>query len=385
MVHGKGRIQTLSGARPKVAFILQDLKYGGTQRQTLELVKGLDRARFKAQVWALAPGEDLVPLARDWGVDLVRLGGSGPGNSSLVGPLALARLWRAIQHGRADLLVLLTVVPNIWGRILGRTRAGQKIIGNCRNGAVWRQHERLLWPLADHLIANSEAVGGFVGQSYRLSQDRIRVILNGVDTGYFRPAGNPPEGGPTILSVARMVRDKDQATLISAFSRVVTKHPGARLLLVGEGPLKNRIRAQATKMLPPDSFSFPRTGTDIRGYYRQAQLVALSSVHESLPNVILEAMACGLPVVSTLVGGTDELIQEGQTGFLVRPRDPAALARALEKLIADPARQKEFGLAGRRRAREVFPLARMIQGHEDLFTRVLGRPLARGGQPLVLR
>ncbi len=355
-----------NGPRIKVAFVLQDLKYGGTQRQTLELVKGLDKSRFRAELWTLAQGEDLVPLAREWGVEPVRLG-----NRPFADPLALARFWRAIRTRGADLLVLLTVVPNIWGRVLGRTAAGVGIVGNCRNGAVWRQHERLLWPLADRLIANSVAVGNFVTGNYGISADRVRVILNGVDSQYFRPARKPPPGGPTILSVARMVRDKDQATLISAFGLLIKRHPKARLMLVGEGPLKDGIRARAGRELPRGSFSFPRTGTDIRAHYHGADLVALSSIRESLPNVILEAMACGLPVVSTLVGGTDELIEEGRTGFLVRPKDPPAMAEALEKLVGSPVLRKSFGRAGRKRARERFPLKPMVEGHQNLFVEVM--------------
>ena len=345
-----------------MVFLLQDLKYGGTQRQTLELVKGLDRERFRPQVWTLAQGRDLTPLARQWGIEPLSLG-----EGALVGPLALARLWRALHRGRADLLVLLTVVPNIWGRLLGRTVAGLGIVGNCRNGAVWRQHERLLWPLAHGLIANSRAVGEFVAQGYGISGERVRTILNGVDSDFFRPADAPPPGGPAVLSVARMVRDKDQATLIAAFARVVQEHPRARLMLVGEGPLKEGLRALAEKTLPPGSFSFPPTGTDIRAHYREARVVALSSVHESLPNVILEAMACGLPVVATQVGGTDELIGQGQTGFLVRPWDPEAMARALCRILENPALGTELGRAGRKRAVEEFPLERMVRGHEELF------------------
>ena len=354
-------------SRLKVAFILQDLKYGGTQRQTLELVKGLDKGRFLPQVWTLAQGDDLTPLARQWGIDLLRLE-----TAPWVGPWALARLGLAIRRERPGLLVLLTVVPNIWGRLLGRIVPGLKIIGNCRNGAVWRQHERLLWPLAHHLISNSQAVGDYAVSHYRISADRMTTILNGVDSGFFQPAPKSPLCGPVILSVARMVKDKDQATLIRAFGLVLKNHPRARLMLVGEGRLKKRIMALAQRNLPPDSFSFPATGTDIRHHYHAAHVAALSSVQESLPNVILEAMACGLPVVSTLTGGTDELIREGRTGFLVRPRDPAGMAGALERLVEDPELRAKMGRAGRKRAVEEFPLERMIQGHEELFMRVAG-------------
>ena len=138
----------------RLVFLLQDLKFGGTQRQALELARLLDPARFQVEVWLLAAGDDLAPLAREAGLPLVRLG-----RQEHVGPAALARLWRRLQQQPVDLLMPLTVVPNIWGRVLGRLARVPVIVGNCRGGgAPRRQHERWLWGLAHHIICNSAAL-----------------------------------------------------------------------------------------------------------------------------------------------------------------------------------------------------------------------------------
>ena len=131
----------------RLVFLLQDLKFGGTQRQVLELARRLDPARFRAEVWLLAAGDDLVSLAREWGLPLTWIS-----RQEQVGPEALLNLWRQLRRGAMELLLPFTVMPNIWGRILGQLARVPGIVGNCRGGeAPRRQGERWLWPLADHI------------------------------------------------------------------------------------------------------------------------------------------------------------------------------------------------------------------------------------------
>ena len=224
---------SLPGRPARLVFLLQDLKFGGTQRQALELARLLDPARFQVEVWLLAAGEDLAPLARDWGLPLVRLS-----RQEWVGPAALARLWRRLKNQPVDLLMPLTVVPNIWGRVLGRLARVPVIVGNCRGGgAPQRQHERWLWPLAHHIICNSAALKRVLTGRCGVPESQLTTIPNGVDTDYFRPAPEGPEPYPAVvLSVARMVPDKDHETLIRAFALAAVAHPLAQLWLVGEGP-----------------------------------------------------------------------------------------------------------------------------------------------------
>ncbi len=234
-----------ANSRPaRLVFLLQDLQFGGTQRQALELARLLDPARFQVEVWLLAAGDDLAPLARDWGLPVVRLS-----RQERVGPAALARLWRRLKDQPVDLLMPLTVVPNIWGRVLGRLARVPVIVGNCRGGgAPRRQHERWLWPLAHHIICNSAALSRVLTRRYGVPEARLSVIPNGVDTDYFRPAPEAPRPYPAVvLSVARMVPDKDHDTLIRAFALAAPAFPQAQLWLVGEGPLLAAVRQLARR------------------------------------------------------------------------------------------------------------------------------------------
>ena len=375
-VRGQGlsRLWPLSShsptARPaRLVFLLQDLKFGGTQRQTLELARRLDPAQFQVEVWLLAAGDDLAPLARRHGIPVIRLG-----RQERVGPVALARLGRRLKNQAIDVLMPLTVVPNIWGRVLGRLARVPVIVGNCRGGgAPRRQHERWLWPLAHHLLCNSQALKSVLTERYGVPEVRLTTIPNGVDTDYFQPPAAPDAGPPRVLSVARMVPDKDHDTLVQAFRLTALAHPEAELWLVGDGPRLAEVRELTGRLLPPGKVRFLAPREDLRPLLHQATLLVLSSKTEALPNVVLEAMAAGLPVVATRVGGVPELVVPGLTGWLVDSGDAPALAAALGRLLGNPEMCRAFGRAGRDRALKDFSLETMTRRYEDLWDRLLAQ------------
>ena len=359
----------------RVVFLLQDLKFGGTQRQALELARRLDPAEYRVEIWLLAAGEDFAPLAQDWSIPVTRLG-----RQKLVGPAALANLWRRLRHGGLDLLVLFTVVPNIWGRILGRLARVPVIVGNCRGGgAPRRQHERWLWPLADHILCNAWDLQATLTGHYGVPAARLTVIHNGVDSEFFQPPAAGTRSGPAkVLSVARLVPDKDHETLIRAFGLAAPAHPEAELWLVGDGPRREYLQQLAGRLLPPGRVKFLPGQPDLRPLLHQASLLVLSSVFEALPNVVLEAMAAGLPVVATRVGGLPEVVTPGQTGWLVPPRDIPALAAALGQLLAAPEIRRAFGLAARQAVLEKFSMDAMMRRHVEVFQDLLSRADLRG-------
>ncbi len=357
----------------RLVFLLQDLKFGGTQRQVLELARRLDPARFRVEIWLLAAGDDLLPLARGWGLPLTWIS-----RQEQVGPGALLNLWRHLRRGAPELLLPFTVVPNIWGRILGRLARVPGIVGNCRGGeAPRRQGERWLWPLAHHLVCNSASLKEVLSRRCGVPQGRISAIPNGVDTDYFQPALDGPRPSknnpPVVLSVARMVPDKDHGTLIRAFALVAPDFPQARLWLVGEGSGLGGIEQLAQQSLPPGSFRFIPPRQDLRPLFRQAGLLALSSRSESLPNVVLEAMAAGLPVAATAVGGVPEMVIPAQTGWLAPPGDPPALAAVLGRMLENPEQCRAMGRAARRRVVQDFSMSAMVSRYEEVLWASLGR------------
>jgi glycosyltransferase involved in cell wall biosynthesis len=360
-------LQPVASPPARLVFLLQDLTFGGTQRQTLELARRLNPARFQVEIWTLAAGAGFAPLARRYGLSVINLG-----RSNQVGPLALARLGSRLLHRPPDVLLPLTVVPNIWGRVLGRAARVPLIVGNCRGGgAPRRQHERCLWPLAHHIVCNSQALKSVLTGSYGVPAARLTIIANGVDTEYFQPAAAPANGPPRLLYIGRLVPDKDPDTLLQAFQLTIQAHPDAELWLVGEGPRRAALQELAARLSLSDRVRFiPPTG-DLLPVLQQATLMVLSSRTEALPNVVLEAMAAGLPVVASRVGGVPELVEPGVTGWLVPPGDAPALAAALGQALADPEARQAMGRTARQRAVGDFSLETMAQQYESVLDRLL--------------
>ena len=314
----------------------------------------------------LMAGDDLAPLARTWGIPLVWLG-----RRNWVGPESLVNLWRRLRGGSVDLLLLLTAVPNIWGKLLGRLAGVPLIVSNCRGGVPQRQHEDWLWPLGDQIICNSVSEAAMLTGSYGIPPGRVTVILNGVDPDFFQPPGAGRSGPPVILSVGRLEPQKDQEVLIEAFRLVAAENPGAQLRLVGNGALRERLISLAARYDLAERVQILPGRTNLRPLFRDATLFALSSRCEGLPNVVLEAMAAGLPVVATRVGGLPEVVAPGRTGWLVPPGDVPALAAAISHLLSSPETCQAFGRAGREQAVRDFSLEAMVRGHEEVFLSLL--------------
>lgn len=356
-------------SRARVVLLLEDLEFGGTQRQALELASRTDPRLFEVELWMMRSGRDFgLPRAVE---GLTRRVLS---KSTTVGPESLLRLGLLLQSHPVDLLLLLTAIPNIWGRLLGRMARVPRIVATVRGeGSPFRQHEKLLWRCAHHHVCNSAALKTILIRKYGIPEDRISVIVNGIDPHTYpvRPPSISPPGKHLVLCVARMVPDKDLRTLLAAFELLRQRCPSASLLMVGDGPLRREICIKARQKIPRTHFQWLPGRQDLVPIYHQADLFVLSSILEGFPNVVMEAMACGLPVVATRVGGLQELVAHGQSGLLVNPGDPEALADAMAQLLSDPDRRTALGIAGRRRIETLFSIQTSARSHERLFLQLL--------------
>lgn len=357
-------------------MLLQDLAFGGTQRQALELAARLDRSRFAPEFWMLTDVRDFAPKAELAGIPLVWLS-----PYPKVGVLGLAALWKRLAAERPDILMPLTAVPNIWGRVFGRLRGITAVIGTCRGGgAIKRQHERFLKGLAAHHIVNAEPLAKALVKMGR-PQDKITCIANGVDTDHFLPP--PDELRPVrevVLCPARFCEDKDHETLIRGFEYTVARRPRAELWLMGDGPLRTRVRTLAARSPVRGNIRTFPPAADPRPFFQQASAVVLSSVREGLPNVILEAMSMGIPVAATAVGGIPDVVEPERTGLLCPPRNPQALGENLARVLGDEALRRSFGETARQRAVERFSMETMVRRHEAVFERVLERGCEESGR-----
>ncbi|MBI4859590.1 MAG: glycosyltransferase [Candidatus Riflebacteria bacterium] len=361
----------------RVVLLLQDLKFGGTQRQALELARGLDPARFRVTLWVMQAGDDFVPLARSHGLEIVWLG-----RGSYVWPPALFGLGCRLRSDRPDLVLMLTGIPNIWGRLLGRWIARPVLVASIRGTQdPDLQHERWLWSLAHHHVCNASSLKGLLMERCPVAAEAVTVIPNGVDPERFgstRPSRDRRR--QVVLSLGRLVPEKDHLGLIAAFERIAPGHPGAELRIVGDGPLERQLTRRIERSAARDRIFLEPGRLSIDELLAGAWCLALPSRHEGLPNVVLEAMASGVPVVASALPGLVELL-EGDCGLLSPPGDVEALSCDLDRILSDGDLWTDLGRRGRQRVTQRYGHAAMVGAYEELFSRLLaryGRPVAPG-------
>jgi glycosyltransferase involved in cell wall biosynthesis len=345
----------------RTVLLVQDLDFGGTQRYAVHLLKHLDRSLFAPELWVLRGGKDMLPLAEEAGVKVVYLS-----VSPWVGPRAIAHLlWRLLRYP-PDILYTLTGVPNIWGRPFG-TIAGVPVIISSWRGLVEKQLESLLWPLSTRIVCNAHALKGVIVRLHSVDPTRISVVPNAVPADFFCPGNGDKAAEPTVLYVGRLAPEKDLLTLLQGFRLVRETIPSARLNIVGNGRLKPKLEDFIRRNSLESAVRLLPGRRDIRPLLHQAWVFAMTSIREASPNVMLEAMATELPVVGTRVGGIPELVQDGETGIVVEPASPEALAAALSLLLNNEATRQSMGRKGRELVLAFHTMDRMIEQTQQVL------------------
>lgn len=231
--------------------------------------------------------------------------------------------------------------------------------------------QRQAYRCAHAVVANSGAAAQQLRQE-GVAADRIHVIANGVQLDGFAPE-NTARPLTTILTVANLRREKAHEILFDAFARIAPRHPSIRLSIAGDGPRAAELMALAASLRIADRVDFLGHRDDVHRLLGEADLFVLPSRSEAFPNSVLEAMAAGLPVIASRVGGLPELVEPGRTGLLVAADDPTALAAAIEHLLNDPPRARALGDAARRTIAEHYSFDRMVHAFEDLYRSLLPR------------
>ncbi len=200
---------------------------------------------------------------------------------------------------------------------------------------------------SDRLIAVSGAVAA---HAVRLGArpESVRVVANGVDAERFRPGGSRRRRAFRIACVGRLIFNKGPQYLLEAAPEVLRAHPETEFIFVGDGPLRADLQKRARQMGVAGRMAFLGTQRDVASILRRCDILVRPSLLEGMPLTVLEAMACGLPVVATPVAGTAELVRQGENGLLVPPGDPSSLAQAILRLIEDPELRRAQGRSGRR-------------------------------------
>jgi len=299
-------------------------------------------------------------------------------SSVLSFPAAVAAIRRRIRDDGVDILYSFLFHPNIVARLAAHRVGGVLVVNGERSmpegGNSYRSAlRRWTSAMADGYTAVSDAVRDAMIEVLGVPPDRVRTIRNGVDLSAI-PVTACPLGSPSavrLLAVGAIAPEKSFKTLIDALSFL--GEPGSTLTILGEGPGRPALEARIRAAGLTGRVRLTGHDPDLRPHFAQSDIYLQSSVREGLSNALLSAMAAGLPVVATDVGGTKEAVAEGETGCLVPPDDPAALAAAIRRLIDSPEEARRMGAAGRRRAEVEFPAHKELRETADWLTELLRR------------
>jgi sugar transferase (PEP-CTERM/EpsH1 system associated) len=374
-------------ARPLIAHVIHRMDVGGMENGLVNVINGLPRDRFRHAIVSLTDSTDFAERLERDDVEIVSLG-KGPGNDLRL----YARLYRTFRRLRPtivhtrNLAAIEAVAPAALSGVPHRIHGehGRDVQDPEGRKSKYRWLRRGLSPWVDRFIALSRELHSYLVEGVGIPASKVVRICNGVDTRRFYPGPHgrqslPPgasvdtSGFVVIGSVTRMQEVKDPVTLARAFTLLVQRGlaPKARLVLVGDGPLKSRVEEVLRE---GDAYRYAwlaGSRDDIPSLLRSFDVFALSSRVEGISNTILEAMATGLPVVATRVGGNEEIVVDGETGSLVPSGDPEALAGALARVIEDATLRSALGRAARARVEREFTLEGMLYRYQDVYEEVL--------------
>jgi glycosyltransferase involved in cell wall biosynthesis len=361
-----------------IAVVMTSFEPGGTERQMIELIRRLDPARWTVHVacfrghgaWFGRVAEAAASVA-EFPVESFR-------RPDIVRHVRAFARW--CRTHRFSIVHTTELYSNIFGlpaAALARVpvRIGSRRELNPNKTTAQIALQRGAYSVAHQVVANSRAAAERL-QRERVPLRKIALVLNGLDVGRFA-ARVPNRRLRTVITVANLRAEKGHDVLIEAAPKVLHHFPDAQFEIVGAGPerqsLIERVRARGVE----HAFTFLGHREDISDRLAAADLFVLPSRSEAFPNAVLEAMAAGLPIVASAVGGILELIAEDATGLLVPPNDPASLAARICDLMADPSRRERLGAAAAREARSRYSFDRMVAEFDRIYVHQLAVRRAR--------
>lgn len=335
----------------------------------------MDRDRFQPLVACLKPGGPLAEKLIRTGVAYeetpVWSGLAPPGRAAV----------DSVRRFRPDVVHVQTKPDKLWGRLAAvRGRAPLLVSAARYSKASW--HDRFLLHRVSAVIANCNRRRDAFVEDFSFPADRVFTLPNGVEADRLRPPdrttrdrhraelGLAPDD-LIAVQAARFHPIKDQPTAIKALAQVRSNHPEAKLLLVGQGGTEPSLRRLIARLGLTGAVIFAPPKPDPYSYYAAADIGLLSSRGEGLPRVLVEEAACGLPLAATDVGGCREIARPDQTGLIVPPGDPTALAEAWSRLADRPELRRSLGRAGRRLVETEYTSIKMIADFQDIIERLV--------------
>jgi glycosyltransferase involved in cell wall biosynthesis len=360
--------------------MIDDLKVGGTESQLVALIRHLDRDRVSPSLCLLDGRGDGAGLLEPPDCPSVRLGiRSLHHPRTALGALGLARF---LRRERVQILQVYFPDSTCLGVPVARLAGVPRIVRTRNNLNHWmtpghRFLGRLYNPLLAATVVNCEACREAVLADEHPDPRSVVVLENGVDTSRFLAvpplAATRAAATPRLIGVVANLRPvKALDIFIQGAAMVSAAHGNVGFHVAGEGELRPVLLRQAAALGLANRLTLRGREHDIPAFLSALDIAVLCSHSEGMPNAVLEYMAAGRAVVATAVGGTAGLIRDGVHGLLVPPGEPTALARAIDRLLRDPALAARLGAAARRHVAERYSRQAMVRRFEDFYCHLVG-------------
>jgi glycosyltransferase involved in cell wall biosynthesis len=372
-----------------VLLVVDDLGYGGAERQVIELANNLDPLRFEVHVCTLSNYLPLRNQLKDSESKLNVLSMKHRFDFMVV-----FRLVNLLRKLKVDIVHGFLFRAEIVSRLAGRMAGTKCVIGSERNANRIEVGKKLYFtykltqPFVDLIIANSQAGMSSHSKIYKYPPEKYRIVHNGVDTDRFQPAETKsirnelgiPDDCSVVGAFANYKKQKNHPMLFEAFRQVLATKPRTRLLLVGEQTTDSRGKLddyiiQLNKIIDDLDIRkeciFMGHQDNTERLFSACDLTVLSSFHEGTPNVLLESMACGVPVIATNVCDNSYIVKDGEVGYLVEVGDEMVMANRIISLLNDETTRKEMGFKARKWVLEEFSTKRLAEKTASVYMELL--------------
>lgn len=365
---------------PLIAHIVHRLDYGGLENGLVNLINGLPETSYRHAIISMTTVTDFQRRIRRPGVAVHELH-KAPGKD----PAAYLRLWRLLRQLRPAIVHtrntgVLDCQAAAWlGGVRHRIHGYHGWDVNDLDGTDARQNRLRRWcdPLVQHYVVVSRQIGTWLTETLQVDPDRITHICNGVDTIRFHPAETVAAGKrPLVIgTVGRLQKVKNQVLLVRACGLLKRQAPEFlhdwQLRIIGDGPERALLEATIAGEDLGSQAVITGWNDNVPQALHELDVFVLPSLNEGISNTILEAMATGLPVIATAVGGNPELVVDNETGFLIPGNDAARLADRLLGYLRLPGLADHHGRAARERVEREFSIQRMLLDYDRLYQGLL--------------
>lgn len=363
----------------RVLFLVTSMPIGGAETLLMNLVRRMDRQQFLPEIACL----------KERGFLGEQLAAEIPVHSKLLANKydlrVLFRLWKLIRIRRIDAVVTVGAGDKMfWGRLAARL-AGVQVVISALHSTGWPDSvgrlNRMLTPLTDAFVGVAQAHTKHLVRREGFPRNKVHTIFNGVDTNRFCPGDKKamhrelgmPLDSKVVAILAALRPEKNHAMFLEGAAEIIRVEPRAQFLIIGDGPLRDPLQRQARELGIEEVSHFLGSRSDVEYVLQSVDVLALTSHNEASPVSILEALSCGVPVVSADVGSVGETVLDGITGKLFSTGDKQGFVNATLQLLADDELRENLGATGRSRTIEKWSLEAMVQGYESLIRSLAAR------------